>query len=158
MENAKKSLVVYYSRTGATKKVAEKIAEELSCDIEEIIDLKKRTGIIGFIFCGRDASEKRSTRIRDVNYDPSKFDLVIICTPIWAGNMTPAIRTYIGRFKNIFSSIAFLCTMGGSGDKSAFENMREAANRTPVAALAITSKEIRNGEYAAKIKGFINEL
>ena len=32
-----KVLVIYYSRTGNTKFVAEKIAQELEADIEEII-------------------------------------------------------------------------------------------------------------------------
>jgi flavodoxin len=36
-----KSLVVYYSRTGKTKFVAETIAAELGSEIEEIVDLKK---------------------------------------------------------------------------------------------------------------------
>ena len=38
----KKILVVYYSRTGVTKKLALSIAQLLQADIEEIIDTKKR--------------------------------------------------------------------------------------------------------------------
>ena len=43
-----KALVAYYSRGGTTKKVAEKISALLEGDIEEIHDLKKRSGIIGW--------------------------------------------------------------------------------------------------------------
>ena len=35
-----KYLVVFYSRTGVTKKVAQYLAQRLSCDCEEIIDKK----------------------------------------------------------------------------------------------------------------------
>jgi flavodoxin len=42
-----KTLVVYYSRTGTTRKVAEAIAGILRCDIEEVVDTKKRSGILG---------------------------------------------------------------------------------------------------------------
>jgi flavodoxin len=42
-----KSLVVYYSRSGNTRFVAEQISEEIGADIEEIIDIKKRKGLLG---------------------------------------------------------------------------------------------------------------
>ena len=35
-----KSLVVYYTRTGKTKFVAETIATQLAADVEEIVDQK----------------------------------------------------------------------------------------------------------------------
>jgi len=44
-----KTLVVYYSRTGKTKFVAEKIAVELKADVEEVVDLKSRSGRFGFL-------------------------------------------------------------------------------------------------------------
>ena len=42
-----KSLVVYYTRTGNARFVAETIAAEIGSDVEEVIDLKKRTGALG---------------------------------------------------------------------------------------------------------------
>ena len=44
-----KVLVVYYSRTGNTRFVAETIAQSLEADIEEIKDRKNRMGIFGFL-------------------------------------------------------------------------------------------------------------
>jgi flavodoxin len=41
-EQTMKSLLIYYSRTGKTKFVAETIAAELGSDIEEVVDLKNR--------------------------------------------------------------------------------------------------------------------
>ena len=43
-----KCLVVYYTRTGKTKFVAEAIATQLGADLEEVVDLKKRGGAIGW--------------------------------------------------------------------------------------------------------------
>ena len=37
-------LVVFYSRTGNSKFVAEKVVSELSADSEEVVDLKNRRG------------------------------------------------------------------------------------------------------------------
>ena len=48
-------LVVYYSRTGNTRFVAEAVAQSLEADIEEIKDGKNRMGIFGFLRCGYEA-------------------------------------------------------------------------------------------------------
>ena len=67
-----KALVVYFSRTGGTKKVAEAISNILSCDIEEIVDTKDRTGLLGYIRSGRQAMKKKLTAIKNTEKEPSK--------------------------------------------------------------------------------------
>jgi flavodoxin len=88
-----KKLVVFYSRTGTTKKIAQEIARKINADIEEIADLKNRKGILNWILAGRDGMKGSLTK---VNYskDPGKYDLIIAGTPVWV-NMVPAIRTYL---------------------------------------------------------------
>ncbi|HBP51341.1 TPA: flavodoxin, partial [Candidatus Shapirobacteria bacterium] len=53
-----KTLVVFYSRTGNTRRMGELIAQKLHADIDEIIDQKSRSGIIGWILSGRDAMKE----------------------------------------------------------------------------------------------------
>ena len=57
-----KSLVVYYTRRGNARFVAETIAAEVGADVEEVIDLKKRSGILGYLSGGRDAREWKRNR------------------------------------------------------------------------------------------------
>jgi flavodoxin len=40
-------LVVYYSRSGTTRKIAEALSEALACDLEEIVEDKSRAGSFG---------------------------------------------------------------------------------------------------------------
>jgi flavodoxin len=46
----RKVLVVFYSKTGHTREIAQDIAKHLDADLEEITDQKKRTGLLGFIY------------------------------------------------------------------------------------------------------------
>ena len=96
-----KALTVFYSRTGTTREVAESISQTLSCDVEEIVDTKKRGGPLGLLFSGRDASQKKLTVVRPPQKDPSLYDIVVIGTPVWAGNMSPALEHTSLRTKNV---------------------------------------------------------
>ncbi|MDR2966796.1 MAG: hypothetical protein LBU74_02470 [Methanobacteriaceae archaeon] len=75
-------LFAYYSRTGTTKKTAKLIAKRLTCTIEEIKDTKKRDGIINYIKSGRDVMISSIIKIEPIENDPSKYDLIIIASPV----------------------------------------------------------------------------
>ena len=64
-------LVVYYSRTGNTRKLAKIIAEKLKADIEEIEDSTSRSGPLGWLRAGRDAGLKSLTKLKPLKKDPS---------------------------------------------------------------------------------------
>jgi len=112
-----KILVVFYSRSGRTKKVAEVISKILKCDKEEIFDIKSREGVVGFLSAGTDANLRRLTVIKEIKNNPSLYDLVIIGTPIWSSNISTPIRTYLSLHKEDFKNVAFFCTRLGSDAK-----------------------------------------
>ncbi|MCX7705323.1 MAG: hypothetical protein N2115_03575 [bacterium] len=153
----KKFLVVYYSRTGITKKIAQEIAEYLSSDIEQIIDEKDRSGIRGFMTGGRDAMKRELTQIKPVEKDPANYDIVIIGTPVWAANITPAIRTYIMQNREKFKNVAFFCTTGGTGIEKTFIEMEVVCKKKPIATFAATSIEVKKNTYQG-FKEFIEKI
>ncbi len=153
-----KILVVFYSRSGKTKKVAGKISELLKCEIEEIIDLKNRKGIPGFLSAGSDANLRRLTTIKEIKNNPSLYDLVIIGTPIWSSNISTPIRTYLSLHKEDFKNVAFFCTQLGSDANKVFDGMKNLSQKTPLALLVLTSREVARDQYIQKVKEFINNL
>ena len=90
-----KVLVVFYSREGHTKLVAEQLAKKFNADLEQLIDKKKRTGPIGFSGAGKDAVAKNLTKLEPLKRNPQDYDIILIGTPSWFGNVTPAVRTFI---------------------------------------------------------------
>lgn len=151
-------LVIFYSRTGTTKKIAEQITGILSCDFEEIFDIKNRLGFIGWLKSGKDAMLKKLTILDKVNKDPGSYDLIIIGTPIWAKNMSTPIRTYISENMDKFKKLAFFCTEGSKGGEKCFKKMAILCDKEPVATLEIKSKEIKKDIYADKIISFTDEI
>jgi len=152
-----RSLVVFYSRTGTTKKVAEAVAAKLDCDIEEIIDTRSKRGLLGFLRSGLEATLKKLTTIEGIKNDPASYDVVIIGTPVWNGTMSSAIRTYLSQHKEDLQNVAFFCTQGSSGD-NAFKEMESLCGKKPLALLRLTSKEVEKGEDTGKIEQFIRGI
>lgn len=152
------ALVVYYSRTGMTKKLAEAISGGLGCDVEEIIDTKDRSGAKGYLIAGKDAMTKSMTEIKASLKDPAFYDIVIIGTPVWAFTMAPAVRTYLNKNKGRIKKTAFFCTQGGAGGKRAFKEMEDASGKKPQAVLEIREKEVLKGAYSPQVEKFIEEL
>jgi len=153
-----KILVVFYSRSGRTKKVAEAISDILKCDKEEIFDTKSREGILGFLSAGSDANLRRLTTIKEIKNTPSLYDLLIIGTPIWSSNISTPIRTYLSLYKEDFEKVAFFCNRLGSDSKKVFVGMKNLSQKTPLALLELTSREVARDQYMQKVKEFIKNL
>lgn len=155
-----KILVVYYSRTGITKKVGENLSLWLKAKREEILDETNRKGPIGYVKAGRDATAKKLTKISKQEWDPKEFNMIIIGTPVWAWTITPAIRTYINQYNDILKEkeLAFFCTMGSNGDKNVFEEMERLIGRKPRATLSLKTKDLVRSNYENAIRNFVKKL
>ena len=151
------ALVAFYSRTGTTKKVAVEIAGLLKADVDEIIDKKNRKGAVGYMLAGRDATLKKLTKI-EAKKDASKYDLVVVGTPVWAFTVSAPVRTYLTKNKGRLKRVAFFCTEDGSGSQRAFKAMSEICGKTSKAHLVLRTKEVWKGNIKEKIKEFVEKL
>jgi flavodoxin len=120
-----KSLVVYYSRSGNTRFVAEKISQKIGGDIEEIIDKKRRKGPLGFLIGGFDATRGRITEIAEIKKSPIDYDLIVVGTPMWNKRITPAVRTYLKNNNLSKKKVALFCTSLGSQPDRVFKTLKE---------------------------------
>jgi flavodoxin len=108
-----KSLIVYYSRSGNARFVAQTVAAEVGADVEEVIDLKKRSGALGFLIGGIDARRGKGTKISPTTKSPADYELIIIGTPVWAGRPSPAIATYLKKNDLSGKKVAVFFAQGG---------------------------------------------
>ena len=150
-----KILVAFYSKTGRTKKVANMIAAHLNADIEEISEIKNRGGKIGSFFsAGKDALLKKTSEIKKTAKDPSDYDVVVIGSPTWVGNICPAIRTYLK--ENKFKKVAFFITHGGGPGKILSE--MEKLGGKPIATLEVRDKKVENKISKENIEKFCEKI
>lgn len=151
-------LVTYFSHTGNTKRIADAIAEHCQADMERIKEVRLRKGVFGYLTAGRDAWKKRTSEIRPVESDPSNYDLVVVGTPVWAWNLTPAVRAFLAVHGAHIKRVAFFCTQGGSGADGVFKQMAVLCSQEPIATLAMTEDEVKKNNYTAKVRAFAEAL
>ena len=94
---AAKALVIYYSRSGNTRAIAQSIRDVLGCHIQEIADLKDRSGLLGFISGMIDVRKHPITEISPKKVDLTGHDPLIICSPGWGMRFAPAITTFLSQ-------------------------------------------------------------
>lgn len=151
-------LVIYYSRTGTTAKVAQAIAAPLGADTEEIKDTVNRKGIWGWLLAGRDASRKTETAILPLQHDLSAYDLVIVGTPIWAWTLAAPVRTFLSIHGKCIRRFGFFWIMGGSTEKDFLHNVATVCGKEPEAVLGLTMKTVKEDMFAEDVKHFAEAL
>lgn len=146
-----KSLVVYYSRTNTTRKLAEKIASEANADIEEIRPKVNYQGKLGYIRGGKDAMSEKIIDLEEMKNDPKDYDVVYIGGPVWASKAANPLISYLNN--NDFNNVKFFLTAGKSGFESSFNQM-EKYSKKPLKTLQLTTKEVKQDNY--DLKSFIS--
>jgi flavodoxin len=151
-------LVVYYSWTGNTEKVAKLIAEKLSADIERINEVEPRGGAFAFPAALVASVLKRSAPILPPTKSAADYDVVILGCPVWASNMATPMRTYIMRESTAIKQIGLFCTLGGSGGKVALARMAALSGRTSMADLIVNRSTLASGAWRGLTEDFTRQV
>jgi flavodoxin len=151
-------LVVYYSRTGNNRTIAESIANRLSADIDEIIDKKNRQGRLNWLRAGRDS---RAGKLTEIEYqkNPQDYDTIIIGAPIWAWSPIPPLRTYLQEVDLKGKRIAFFICSKSEAYKDMFSRL---ADMTPgsehIGNFGIIEDRFKNEDYSADLDAFVEKI
>ncbi len=126
-------LVVYFSATGTTKKIAEYMADGMSADIYEIVPEEPYTSEdLNY----NDSSSRSTTEQNDSSARPTisgtidnmdQYDAIFIGFPIWWGEEPRIIDTFVESYDFTGKEIAVFCTSSSSGIDSVVQNLEKNA-------------------------------
>lgn len=120
-----KTLILYYSYEGSTKKIAEYLSVKLGANIQRVTPVKEMIskGFIKYIWGGSQVVMKKKPEIKPLEVNLDDYDTIMIGSPIWAGTFAPPIYTLLESGKIQNKKIAyFYCHEGG--DKNAAEKAK----------------------------------
>jgi flavodoxin len=150
-------LVVYYSLSGTTRKLAEALANASGADIAEIRCPRYGRGISGFLMACYDSVMARLPDI-ETTATMRDYDLVLAGVPVWAGHIATPMRAFLGQGRGQSKRIAFFLTNAGSATERPFAEMGEIAGVRPEATLALRTGDILDDRYAAAVDTFVQSF
>ena len=121
-----KAAVIYYSRSGNTKKIAEKIAEAFGADMFFVEPVKAYGNYASAIIrvIGEKVS-KKSPALKTPVADFSAYDTVFVGFPVWASTVPDFLQEYLSRADLDGKRVIPFATAGGNGKESSFAAIRK---------------------------------
>jgi flavodoxin len=155
----KRVLVTYYSLSGNTERVAKDLAARLGADLQQVREHVDRRGLLGYLKAALDSLHERSAMLGELERSAADYELVLVGTPIWAGKITPAVRTYLKTIRGQARRIAFFTTSGSTDIARVLPAMERLAGAAAAGSAGFTDRELRDPAlYDPKRDAFIASL
>ena len=158
---ANKSLVTYFSASGVTKKVAEKLAEAAGADLFEI---KPEVAYTEADLNWRDKKSRSSIEMNDKSFRPAiaekcnnmaDYDVVYIGFPIWWYVAPTIINTFLESYDFSGKTIVLFATSGGSGFGNTVAELKRSVSDTTVIK---EGKVFNSGVSKDQLSSCVNDL
>ncbi|QZD90525.1 hypothetical protein K3148_03795 [Qipengyuania aurantiaca] len=107
-----KTAILYYSRTGTTKKVAETLGRALNAEVFRIGCRRYEGGWFRYLLAGYDSVKGRLPPIEIPDVSLEDLDLVILGSPIWTSYPALPLRSFLERKPQLPERVALLLTCG----------------------------------------------
>lgn len=148
-------LLVYYSWSGNTRRIAEELMRVGSWDAEKIRESAPRAGLGGYVRCVLDSLLRRQPALVPLRLDARAYDCVVIGGPVWAGRIAGPVRSYAADAGARARQVAFFCTQDKSGAEAAFAELAALCGKAPCTTLAIDSAHLPAAAHRDLLPQFI---
>lgn len=119
-----KTLVLFYSQTGATRAVAEELQRQLGCDIDSIVAVNPYDGDYGQTI-GRWMQEKTDSvkvEVKPINANLDEYDTIFLGFPIWGGTYALPMASFLADNGLKGKKVVTFATFGSGGiDKATLD-------------------------------------
>lgn len=150
------SVVLYFSATGTTKSIAERIAKESNSDIIEIIPKERyKEEDLNYNSDCRANREQKDSKARpeiENTIDITKYNTVYLGYPIWWGTNPKIILTLLDSYDFTGKTIIPFCTSGSTDISDSVNDLRNYNSKLTIK----DGKRFSSSDDDNVIKDFIN--
>lgn len=155
---APKCLVMYYSQTGATQKVAQEFAQLLNADTLRIEVEQPYDGTYQETIerCQKEMANNEVPALKTRDIDLTKYDVVFLGYPIWFGTYALPITSLVKNVDFAGKKIVPFCTFGSGGLGASMKDLKQALPKAEI----LPGYGIRNARISkapSEVKRFLIE-
>ncbi|MDO4340896.1 MAG: flavodoxin [Eubacteriales bacterium] len=136
-----KSAVIYYSRSGMTKTIAEKIKDVFHSDLF-FVEPEKAYGsyLSAVLRNGKEKISRKTAKVATPAADFSPYDVIFVGFPVWYGTMPDFMQEYIRKCDIRGKKVIPFATAGANGRDSSLETVKSLFTGCTVSDYFYTTK------------------
>lgn len=148
-----KTAVIYYSKAGTTKKIAEKIASIFDADLY-FVEPEKAYGnyISAVIRVAGEKISKKNPALKTEVADFGSYDTVFIGFPVWYSTLPKHLQEYLHKADLAGKRVIPFATAGAGGKESSLETVKELCPKSDITDYFYTSMTAK-ADVDAWLKG-----
>lgn len=131
----KKTVVVYYSLDGHTHSVATKISERLDCPVIRLRlqkEFSSTNTFLKYFWAGKSSVFHDKPALANTDVDLHAYDTLVIATPVWAGNLSSPVRSFLAGHSLDGKRVILVATNSGGSFEKCFTTMRKLLSSASV--------------------------
>lgn len=115
---AKKSLVLFYSWSGNTRRIAQIIAEKTGADLRELHPETAYPKDYNAVLsqAKQEIQQKNYPALRPIDMNWCAYEVVYLGTPNWWSSIAPPLASFLHEVMPTEKTIVPFCTHGGGGE------------------------------------------
>lgn len=154
-----KTLVVYYSYSGNTKKVVDMIKEKKNFDVLKIKPVNDYSDDYQKVVDDEEAKMDMNEiiEIKDVNVNLDYYDRILLGTGVWWYKITPAIRSFLNKY-DLKDKVIDSFITNGSWLGEALDDVKRYAKESTIKDVITIKFNGNTMEDSNKVKSWIDSL
>lgn len=156
---SKKVLVIYYSRSGNTKQIADYIGEKTGGDVIRLETVRTYPNNYDEMLDTAKEEQRNGGRpeLKNKNINIADYDTIFLGYPIWWGEIATPVYTFLDEYDLLGKKIAPFVTSGSSGLSGTPSDIKREEPKSEVLdAMSITSATLNN--YKSLTDNWLSKL
>lgn len=136
-----RTLVVYHSEYGGTRRIAEEIARAAGADTEVLGVAESGGGQMGYQPQGL-LERYEPEQIAALRHNPEDYDVIAIGTPTQGHHVPDPVRSFAQMYRDRLKDVAFFVVAEQGEAAPVLRELGELVQRRPVAEMAVQGEEL----------------